>query len=195
MFMFRLAAAGALLFGVITVWGCNLTYTSAGASTEAVPLDLTAFNVGDELPDNHIDLENYFPLLERAFETDSNIYIPIAPLAEGANPPRNDFEYKTLGYQTKFIALISKSTETEDQIASLFEGRGLYLGSCGDNCTIDARNVFKRTLSNKAINDVPVIELGREPSTFWGVVTLLVGIIGFIGSGALTYFGFAATED
>lgn len=194
MAIFRFAAVGALIFGLLTFWGCRMTWLSAGASAEAVPLDLTTYNVGDEMPDNHVDLENYYPLLERAFETESNIYIPIAPLAVGAKPPSNDFEYKTLGYQTKIIGMISKSTDTQDQIASLLDAKGMYLGSCGDNCSTDARNVFKRTLSNREINDVAVVELGREPSTFWGILTLLAGIIGFVGSGALTYFGFGAKD-
>lgn len=193
--MFRLAAAGAMLFGLLTFWGCRMTYMSAGASSEAVELDLTTWQIGDELPDNHVDLEGFFPLLEKAHETDSEIFIPLAPLATGANPPENEFDYNLLAAQTKMIASISKSTATEDQIIGLMDGKGMYLGTCGDACPGGVRDAVKRRIKKESINDLPLIELAREPSMMWGIITLIVGLIGFVGSSSLTWFGFAADDN
>jgi hypothetical protein len=157
--------------------------TSFGSSSEPQVVDLAAVEAGAELPDSHIAVGPHLAFFKAHAEHAGNVIYPVASLADGASFPTEDFEVANAMRRSRLLIKASAGDLGSGFLpeVSLEEGAsGLVLGTAETALDVDARNRLKREMGVSSVHDLPVLELGRKPSTLLGLLSILGGAVMFV---------------
>ncbi len=183
--VFRIALAGFVLFGGLVYAGWRHLRASWGAPSEPTIVNLQDMNPGEGVESIYLDLEGYHPLVEKAAESESSIYVPLAPLPEDGVPTRPG-TLKALADQTRYLAALPRDTSLTHIDQLLAEGTGVVRGPAEEICPDNTKRDLEEELGF-AIDGIPVVGMGQTPATMLGGLAMMIGgVVGFLATGYVT---------
>lgn len=183
-----------LLIGGIAlcIQGCNLMVASMRSGSEPTEMELSALESGGKPATPFVRIGKHLAVIEKGVVDPSagTVYYPVISLEGLGGLQQLERGLPVDGLLPRAKVIIQAKDSNALPAMQLVDSTTGMVRQYGKDLHYQARNLLKKGLGRRTVDDMLVLEKDAQPSVFWGGLTIAGGVL-LIVAGCVVFVGFA----